>query len=64
MIGVGLAYAAGAIAGSFLHIMPVIDGQIFATAMIVALVVGVLFGIMPAMKAARKDPIEALRQIQ
>ena len=64
LIGVALAYGAGALVGSFFHVMPVIDWQIFGTAMAVALIVGVLFGITPALKAARKDPIEALRQIQ
>lgn len=64
LIGVALAYAAGLVLGSFFHVVPVVDWQIFGLSMAVALGVGGIFGITPALKAARKDPIEALRQIQ
>jgi len=64
LVGVAVAYGLGALIGTFFHVMPVIDWQIFGLSMAVALGVGALFGITPALKAARKDPIEALRQIQ
>ncbi len=64
LIGIAVAYGLGALVGSFFHVVPVIDWQTFFIAMGVALGVGVVFGITPALKAARKDPIEALRQIQ
>lgn len=64
LIGIALAYAAALAIGNFFGILPVITWQIFGIALAVALGVGVIFGIAPAMKAARKDPIEALRFFQ
>lgn len=43
-------------------LQPIITWQIVVAALFVSLLVGVVFGSMPALKAARKDPIEALRK--
>jgi ABC-type antimicrobial peptide transport system permease subunit len=64
LIGIALAYGCAWVVGNIFHITPLITWLIFGIAMFVALGVGVVFGITPALKAARKDPIEALRQIQ
>lgn len=40
---------------------PVLTWQVVAVATGVSLVVGIIFGTAPALKAARKDPIDALR---
>jgi putative ABC transport system permease protein len=45
------------------NLQPVITWPIMAIAVGVAIGVGTIFGMMPAIKAARKDPIEALRRI-
>ena len=43
------------------NIAPLITWQIVALAFIVSVGIGLLFGSIPALQAARKDPIEALR---
>jgi putative ABC transport system permease protein len=45
------------------HFEPVITWQVVAIAAGVSVLVGVIFGAAPAFKAARKDPIEALRSM-
>jgi putative ABC transport system permease protein len=45
----------------FTDLRPVISWQVVAIAVLVSTVVGIVFGTVPALKAARKDPIEALR---
>ncbi|HEU5187209.1 MAG TPA: ABC transporter permease [Candidatus Saccharimonadales bacterium] len=58
--GYALAYAAA----TFIGFLPGITWHIIATSFGVSLLVGVIFGAWPAIKAARKDPIEALRYFE
>ncbi len=59
----GILIAAGIDGGLrlFTDLRPVLSWQIIVIATGVSLTVGILFGSFPALKAARKDPIEALR---
>jgi putative ABC transport system permease protein len=43
------------------NLQPVLDWRVMVGATLLSLVVGIIFGIAPAAKAARKTPIEALR---
>ena len=63
LLGIVLAYGSAWLIGNLFHVVPLITWQVFAIAMLVAMAVGVVFGITPALKAARKDPIEALRTL-
>ena len=45
----------------FTSLNPIISWQVVVIATGVSLLIGVVFGTMPALKAARRDPIEALR---
>jgi putative ABC transport system permease protein len=47
---------------SFLPFFPIFTWEIGAVAIGVSIVIGTLFGLYPALRAARKDPIDALRQ--
>lgn len=42
-------------------IKPMITGQIIALAFVVCLSVGAIFGLIPAIRAAKKDPVDAMR---
>lgn len=64
VIGILAAYAAAFFIGSELYFQPSLSPYIFATGFGLALGVGVIFGLYPAVKAARKDPIDSLRQYQ
>lgn len=55
-------YAAALIISSILDFSPALTWQIAAISFGIALLVGVVFGLYPAIRAARKDPIESLRQ--
>lgn len=59
VIGYVLAFA---ISSTFLTFDPAFTWQIAVTALGISVIVGGIFGLYPAIRAARKDPIESLRQ--
>ncbi len=61
IIGIGLAFLADLILRTLTNLQPSISWQIVAIASGVSFLVGIIFGTVPAIKAARKSPIEALR---
>lgn len=61
VIGYVIGYTVAFIISTFLTFDPAFTWQIAAIAFGVALGVGGLFGLYPAIRAARKDPIESLR---
>ena len=57
LVGIGIGYLATALTG-----LPVsLDWKPFAIGMGFSSAVGIIFGMVPAMRASRLDPIEALR---
>jgi putative ABC transport system permease protein len=60
-IGVFLAYLINIGLRLMTDLKPIISWQIVLLTLFVSLAVGVIFGSAPALKAARKDPISALR---
>lgn len=61
VIGVVLSAVAVGLLRLFSSLQPVLVWQAMVLAPFVAVIVGLFFGSLPALKAARKDPIEALR---
>lgn len=62
VIGVTLSYAVVFYLRWFTDVGPVLPLGYAGLAIVVAVAVGVTFGVAPAVKAARKDPIDALRR--
>ena len=60
-LGIGLGFAVAQIAAKFSSWPPVVSGSSVALAFGFSLAVGVFFGLYPAFKASRMDPIQALR---
>lgn len=60
IVGYIIAFAVS----TFLTFNPVLNWEIATTAFGVSIIIGTLFGIYPAIRAARKDPITALRQYE
>jgi putative ABC transport system permease protein len=61
LIGITLGLSFAALGGRILNVPFVLDWSIVAIAFIFSALVGVAFGYFPARRAARLDPIEALR---
>ena len=64
LIGYIGGYAIAFIISTFLTFSPALTWQVAAISFGVSIGVGVLFGLYPALRAARKDPIESLRHFQ
>ncbi len=62
LIGVVLSLLVNYFIRIFSSFEPAFEWRVMAASVLVALVVGCLFGVAPAVKAARKDPIQALRR--
>jgi putative ABC transport system permease protein len=63
IIGVFCSLIANFFIRVFTDLQPVITLPVMGIAVVVALLVGMVFGVAPALKAARKDPIQALRSV-
>lgn len=60
-VGVGIAEAASIIVKNKANLTILVDWNAILIATLFSLGVGIIFGLAPAIRAARKDPIEALR---
>jgi putative ABC transport system permease protein len=61
IIGIVLGLLVSVGVARVMHIPLIIDPMIVTVALVVSMGIGILFGFIPARKAARKNPIEALR---
>lgn len=62
LLGYFFGYVAAFVISTFLYFVPALTWMTAAAAAIMALGIGSIFGIYPAVKAARKNTIESLRQ--
>ncbi len=61
VVGIAISVGVNAMLFTYTDLKPVISWQAIALATAVSVAIGIIFGTVPAVKAARKDPIQALR---
>lgn len=61
IIGIGLGVGGAHIVSSFAKWPPLVSGQVVIGGVLFSMTLGIIFGLMPANKAAKLDPIDALR---
>ncbi|MDH6365745.1 putative ABC transport system permease protein [Enterococcus sp. PF1-24] len=60
LLGVAGGYGLSTLLGGFVNITPIMTPQIFLISTSVSVFTGIFFGIIPAISAARMDPIKAI----
>ncbi|PFZ10526.1 macrolide ABC transporter permease [Bacillus pseudomycoides] len=61
LIGIGLGYGGAYIVSSFANWPPIVSWQVVVGGVLFSMTLGIIFGLLPANKAAKLDPTEALR---
>ncbi len=61
LVGLGLSYAVCLGLYYWTPIKPMVTGPIVGLSFLVCIGVGAVFGLIPALRAARKDPVVAMR---
>ncbi|MBC6973912.1 ABC transporter permease [Bacillus sp. Xin] len=61
LIGIGLGYGSAYIVSTFAKWPPLVSWEVVVGGVLFSMTLGIIFGLIPANKAAKLDPIEALR---